>query len=517
MAGEIMKVCFRVDASSEIGTGHVMRCLALAQVLQQRGDRVIFICRALPGNLLDLVELRGHEAIALPAPDPEAAFQADRLTHSAWLGVHWTRDADETADAIAAVFGTADWLVVDHYALDARWETRLRGHCAQILAIDDLADRPHACDLLLDQNLHADGEARYARLVPDECNLLCGPRYVLLRSEFAVARRSMRPRSGIVSRVTVFFGGVDRDNFTGHLIARLDGCLPPRVQVDIVTGSANPHVSHLRKMCVDRPQIVLHDQVEDMAALLNGTDLAIGAAGGSVWERCCLGVPSIIVSVAVNQDAGLRQLGETGVAFVVDPPEPGPDASAGAIVDALKFALASPLALRHQSELAAALIDGQGAARVARRLRKTDLRVRKAKSGDSDSILAWRNHPAIRAFARNVLEIDPGQHKVWFNSVLKNPSVDLLICENGAEAVGVLRYDIDDETAEVSIYLVPESLGSGLGGQVLAAGEAWLRAERPAVKRIWAEVLAGNIGSMQMFRNAGFLDKSNRFERHLES
>ena len=510
-----MNVFFRVDASSEMGTGHVMRCLALAQVLQQRGDRVIFICRTLPGSLLDVIEGRGHETVALPAPSAEVA--PDELAHASWLGVDWTRDADETSTAIADLTGTADWLVVDHYALDARWEGLLRSRCAQILVIDDLADRPHDCDLLLDQNLHADAQARYMGRVAPDCRLLCGPRYVLLRNEFVTARRMIRPRDGAVSRVMVFFGGGDRDNFTGLLIDQLDGWLPSNIQIDVVVGAANPRADLLRKMCAQRPQFMLHEQVEDMAALLNVTDLAIGAAGGSVWERCCLGVPSIIVSVAANQDAGLRQLGETGVAFVVEPQARDPEASALAIADALKFALASPLALRHQSRLAAELIDGQGVARVVRRMWKADLHCRRADTADRDSILAWRNHPAIRRVSRNSVEIDARQHEAWLQAVIANPSVELLICQSREQAVGVLRYDIHGEAAEVSIYLVPERLGSGLGRDVLAAGEAWLRAERPEVGRIWADVLAGNHGSMQMFRNAGFLDMSNRFERHLTS
>tara|TARA_R110000850_G_scaffold125586_20_gene244081 strand:- start:157 stop:1176 length:1020 start_codon:yes stop_codon:yes gene_type:complete len=339
----------------------------------------------------------------------------------------------------------------------------------------------------------------------------------LLRSEFVAARSRIKPRDGAVSRIMVFFGGADQDNLTGVLIGELDEWLPSNIEIDVVVGVANPHKNLLRKMCAQRPQFVLHERVEDMAALLNLTDLAIGAAGGSVWERCCLGVPSIVVSVAANQEAGLRQLGETGVAFAVEPHTRDPEASVLAISNALKFALISPLALRHQSRLAAELIDGQGAARIVRRMWKTKLHCRRADAADRDSILAWRNHPAIRRVSRDSAEIDPRQHEAWLRAVIANPSVELLICQSREQPVGVLRYDIHGEAAEVSIYLVPEWLGNGLGGEALAAGEVWLRAERPAVRRIWADVLAGNHGSMQMFRNAGFLDVSNRFERHLKS
>src|SRR5690606_32001299 len=197
-AGRRMKVALRTDASMRIGTGHLMRCLTLADALRDAGARTRFVCRALPHGLREVVIGRGHELVELPSVCGSTAGGGDgrgapvasphtALEHADWLGTTQEEDAAATCDALddGAVW---DWLAVDHYAIDARWETRLRTAARRILAIDDLADRRHDCDALLDQNLHAGMHARYDGLVPDACVRLVGPRHALLRPEFAAAR-----------------------------------------------------------------------------------------------------------------------------------------------------------------------------------------------------------------------------------------------------------------------------------------------------------------------------------------
>ncbi len=152
-----MRVVFRADASLNIGSGHVMRCLTLANALRESGASCFFVCREHPGNLLELIREQGFEAIGLPLPKTfeslHGKHSSSRLTYAGWLGDSWQRDAEQT---LAALNGElADWLVVDHYALDSAWEESLRPACRRLLVIDDLADRDHRCDLLLDQNLVA--------------------------------------------------------------------------------------------------------------------------------------------------------------------------------------------------------------------------------------------------------------------------------------------------------------------------------------------------------------------------
>ena len=176
-----MRIAIRVDASLHIGTGHLMRCLTLADVIRDAGGEVVFVCRGLADALGETIAARGHELRALPA-----GAEADPADHASWLGVAWEQDADETRTVLAD--SHFDWLLIDHYSIDARWHAALAGVAARIAVIDDLADRPHAADLLLDQNLHAHWTTRYRDRVPESCRVLIGPGYALLGSQFTAAR-----------------------------------------------------------------------------------------------------------------------------------------------------------------------------------------------------------------------------------------------------------------------------------------------------------------------------------------
>jgi UDP-2,4-diacetamido-2,4,6-trideoxy-beta-L-altropyranose hydrolase len=355
-----MRVAFRADASARIGSGHVMRCLALADELRQRGWETRFLCREQPGHPADLIGRGGHPVSLLPPPDANYAPSGEACPHAAWLGASWETDAAETAARLPV--GT-DWLVVDHYALDARWESAVASRVGRVLVIDDLADRAHACDCLLDQNLQAPG--RYEPLVPRACQILIGPAHALLRPEFHALSRQTPGRDGEVERVLVFFGGGDAGNETGKVLAALATLEAGRLQTDVVVGSANPRKEEIRKRCRDLPGCRFHCPAEDMAGLMARADLALGATGVSTWERACLGLPALAVSVADNQHdiaraadrAGLlRWLGEAGR---VDVP---------AWRRAIAHALASPATLAAQSRTGMALVDGLGTRRVADRM-----------------------------------------------------------------------------------------------------------------------------------------------------
>ncbi|MBT0653111.1 UDP-2,4-diacetamido-2,4,6-trideoxy-beta-L-altropyranose hydrolase [Geomobilimonas luticola] len=294
-----MNVIFRTDASLQIGSGHVMRCLTLAGELKQRGADVMFVCREHPGNLIGLIEGKGYRVELLPQPPADYIATAEDVAHAPLLGVHWNQDAAETVAALDG--GQPHWLVVDHYALDRRWEQILRTRVGKIMVIDDLADRHHDCDLLLDQNLYQNMETRYDALVPENCVKLLGPRHALLRPEFTAARRSLRQRDGVIRRVFVFFGGVDPTNETYRALQALAGIADRRFSVDVVVGGGNPHKEQIREFCAAHDGYIYHCQVDNMAELMSVADLAIGAGGSTTWERCSLGLPAIIVALAENQ------------------------------------------------------------------------------------------------------------------------------------------------------------------------------------------------------------------------
>lgn len=290
------KIIFRVDASSQIGTGHFMRCLTLADGLKQRGAQIRFVSRYLPEHFRGMLAAKGHEFVLLDRKQNDADL--DELAHARWLGASQIQDA---GDSIQALFDTNwDWLIVDHYALDLRWESILRRTVKKILVIDDIADRQHDCDMLLDQNLHAGMENRYLGKVTAHCQLLLGPRYALLRDEFRELREQVKPRTGTVKRILVFLGGMDVDNCTGHIIETLAGINFKEIQVDVVIGGQHPYRAEIETNCATQG-FICHVQTDKMAELMVAADLAIGAGGSASWERCCLGLPTLTIAVADNQ------------------------------------------------------------------------------------------------------------------------------------------------------------------------------------------------------------------------
>ena len=243
--------------------------------------------------------------------------------HSDWLGTDWAIDAQDTRQALSASTGgqSVDWLVIDHYALDARWEDALHPQAKRIMVIDDLADRPHACDLLLDQNLGRK-EADYDGLLKGQSTTLIGPQYALLRPEFAalrsqsLARRQSAPH---LRRLLITMGGVDKDNATGQVLAALQSCsLPADLRVTVVMGQHAPWLAQVQAQATQMPwPTEVLAGVDNMGQLMAENDLAIGAAGSTSWERCCLGLPTIQVVLAQNQEAIARALGHAGAALML--------------------------------------------------------------------------------------------------------------------------------------------------------------------------------------------------------
>lgn len=315
-----MKVAFRTDASLQIGTGHVMRCLALADALAGQGSECLFICRAFEGHLIDFIRSKGHATHALPAvtAEPDVSTVSDGLVHSQWLGTTQAQDVAACTSILAA--GVPDWLIFDHYALDCHSEAALRPYCRKLMVIDDLADRYHACDLLLDQTFGRE-EEDYHSLVPEHCQLLCGSAYALLRPEFAALRSNslQRRTHPALRQLLITMGGVDKDNATGQVLQALRDCpLPQDCQITIALGPTAPWLESVHNQAQGMPwSTSVLVGVRDMAQLMADSDLAIGGAGATSWERCCLGVPTIMLVLAKNQEKVARGLEKAGAARLV--------------------------------------------------------------------------------------------------------------------------------------------------------------------------------------------------------
>lgn len=289
----------RTDASVKIGSGHLVRCLTLADQLAGKGADVAFVCRDLPGGMFDLLQARGYRGAKFSLAEEGAGFQQ--------------ADAEETIRAARSLFPDGlEWLVVDQYQLDVAWEKLLRPHVRNLMVIDDLANRRHDCDLLLDQNYYRNLDRRYKGLVPEQCVTLLGPAHVLLRPEFYEARQRQSDRDGKVKRILVFFGGSDPANQTQRVVEALKQLDRPDIAVDVVVGQANPFRQSIQSLCDELPNVRFHCQISNMAELIQNADLGIGAGGAAMWERCCLGLPTITVVFAANQVRTTEDVAEIG-------------------------------------------------------------------------------------------------------------------------------------------------------------------------------------------------------------
>lgn len=453
-----------------------------------------------------MLVVRGYGYCPLTNLAPEVVD--DDLCHSSWLGTSQSADAEDVLQALSDK--SWDWLVVDHYALDARWESMIRQRVGKILVIDDLADRQHDCEVLLDQNFYLNFENRYKGKVPPHCRLLSGPRYALLREEFGLMRKRMAPRTGQAKRVFIFFGGVDANNYTGIAMATLAQLPIPGLAVDVVIGAQHTCRQQIEREC-DRYGFDCHVQTDRMAELMAKADLAIGAGGATSWERCCLGLPALVLGVAENQKELIANSMAAGLFYA---PE-----MKGDLHDLLPIHLKILWEyeyLRHTlSRNGMQTVDGLGVMRVVDTMGMDAVEVRLATEDDSENIFEWRNSPQIRTVSRESNPISREEHQRWFSSVLNNSERVLLIGQRNGSAVGVVRFDVQGNAAEVSIYLVPGTHPPRQGSLLLKSAEAWLKANHPQVADVRANVKGGNIRSERMFMGCGYLVESTWYSKRI--
>jgi UDP-2,4-diacetamido-2,4,6-trideoxy-beta-L-altropyranose hydrolase len=310
-------VVIRVDASLQIGSGHTMRCLTLADDLRiNHNKEVYFICNELPGDLNQYIKDRGYKLFTINKNELHSksnALYLKDLSKSKTLEEiikittkYWAEDAAASLTVMKHVAKTScrllDWVIVDHYGLDIKWENVLRPFTNKIMVIDDLANRAHNCDLLLDQNLYENMDKRYNNLVSNECIKLLGPQYAILRPEFKEARKKMPKRDGQVKRVLIFLGSSDITNQTASALRAIQQLERPDIVADVVVGASNPNKEEVMQLCKTLPNTNYLCQVDNMAELMLKADLALGAGGSTTWERCYMGLPTIVVAVAKNQE-----------------------------------------------------------------------------------------------------------------------------------------------------------------------------------------------------------------------
>ena len=502
------KIMFRVDASDKIGTGHVMRCLTLADALKNNGASTLFISRHMPLYLQEILAIKGHEFRIINSNQDEPSI--DNLAHSDWLGVSQSRDALDTIKLLTNQ--TFDWLVVDHYALDTRWESALRQSVKNILVIDDIADREHDCDVLLDQNFYVDMQSRYVGKVPKHCQLLLGPRYALLRPEFLTARKQAKVHSGVVKRILVFFGGVDADNYTGMALSAMQNLDLNGIAVDVVIGTQHPNRDEILSICKTN-SFICHIQTQHMAELMLQADLSIGAGGVAMLERCCLGLPSIVISIANNQISGCEAASKLGAIFYLGNSD---NINDSILSSALLLTSSLTRLFLSIGEKGSELVDGAGVARLCKKLSFKPIQLRLAHEADCADVFQWRNHEETRKYFFDTSLVAWENHCKWFSKKLRDENYVFLIGLVEDNPIGTLRYELKGNSATVSVYLLPDKHGYGYGAELLRRGSSWLLLHKPEIKNLKAEVLTENISSIQTFYNAGFSDFAMSFNKDLD-
>ncbi len=480
-----IQIAFRTDASLLMGSGHVMRCLTLAEALRKKGVQCHFISRVHPGNLLELIRQRGFAATALPseqakplAHDQVVGNLSENPLHGSWLGCDWRTDAEQTRTILAKM--KPDWLVVDHYALDHRWESFQRASVGRIMVVDDLADRVHDCDLLLDQNLVAQTHSRYAGKVPAACSVLLGSRYTLLQPIYAELHDRTPPREGPIRRILIFFGGVDSDNLTGRSLSAFLSLKRQDILVDVVITASFPHAEAIEQQIKGHANIRLHIGLPTLAQLIAKADLALGASGATSWERLCLGLPALVVTLAQNQRSIADELGQRGLIRWLGHTD---SVDHMVIADALGKLVHQGLN-EDWSLRCLEAVDGKGVYRVCAILTltaTTSLQVRHARLEDEEISLEWASVPTTSGHSYSAKSLNPEIHRDWFRKCLRDLDSTRLFYVQTEESVpvGQVRFHCVDKAWRIDYSLAPHFRRRGLDHVILESALIKLREEEP--------------------------------------
>lgn len=316
---ENIKIAFRVDSGQAIGGGHLCRCITLANAVRREFNaQCYFVMRDHPGNQVSLIEQGGFDYVLLPLERPVDYFNGK---YTDWVGTEWKQDAEQTEETLQnwSKLQSFDWLVVDHYGLDEKWERRFSKKGIKVGVIDDLVNRKHAGSFLVDQTCGRSPN-EYRDLVTSSMSLLTGEKYCILRPEFTQYRdKALNARRQFTSlkNVLVNFGSTDPHNHTAKALKGIEQVLiQHNANATVIVGSSCPHLDAIKAVIKSLAcSCELHVDVENMASLLVDIDVAVGAAGASTWERCILGIPTILLKTASNQKDVIQRVIETGAAL----------------------------------------------------------------------------------------------------------------------------------------------------------------------------------------------------------
>lgn len=470
----------RADASPEIGAGHVMRCLALAQAWQDGGGKAVFATSQVIPAIESKILAENCEVIHVSG---EIGSQAD-CKYTQELGRHYS----------------AEWIVLDGYCFDSNYRKSMKEAGFKLLVIDDLGVSGDYSDIILNQNLHAK-QSMYPDRNRDTVCLL-GPRFALLRREFAKAEFEGRHARGMATRVLVMMGGTDPHNVSKEVVQAVAALSINSLRVKVVVGPGNRHTDALRRLCSTKSEIQVIVNPSSVAELMKWADLAISAAGSTIWELCWFGVPSVLVSTADNQAGGAEELSRRGLAIY---PGRYQDISWPTLAQVVRDLLLSAERRESMSEAASALVDGQGAERAVNALRSHGMKLRRVTRDDSMLLWNWVNDPQVRAASFHSEPISEAEHSRWFEAKLNNPNTAIYVAEDGGgTALGHLRFEWSrEDDAEISISIAAGKRGSGIACTLIRKATE-MAARDVGLRQFHAYIKPENRASIRAFEKAGF-------------
>jgi UDP-2,4-diacetamido-2,4,6-trideoxy-beta-L-altropyranose hydrolase len=403
-------------------------------------------------------------------------------------------------------------MVLDSYALGIEWETALRPFVEQIAVIDDLADRSHNCDLFVDQNYTDRSYQDFLQRTPDSAQVLIGPRYALLDRQFRKLRNTERSALSKPPRVLVFAGGSDQKDLTGKIVRSLSEFDAGELLVDVVVGSSNSRFKSYEQISY-KGNINIHSSGPNFAQLVSIADFSIGAGGTTTWERMCMGLPSIVVSVATNQEPACSKLSEDGLIKYLGRFEEVVESS---ISGAVREILADETSLSSMTESNQLIVDGLGAIRVAEVISpssESEIKVRKAVGSDCFEYFNWASDPTVRSQSLNTAGLVWESHKKWYEQKLTSQKADLFVLSVGELPVGQVRFDINDESADISYSL--DSLVRGRGWAALCVEKSINAFRSRSAVPLRALVKSDNLASRAVFKRLNFKEEISEPSRNV--
>lgn len=477
----------RTDATSQLGAGHLMRCLALAQAWKDTGGKATFISCCDSIKLRERIFAEGFDFIALERPYPD---QGDLAVTLKILSDINQRQSE-----------WKNWIVVDGYHFDAEYQRRIKQAGCSLLCIDDFGQAKHYfADLVLNQNISADSSWYISRELYSR--VLLGPRFSLLRREFINCGQRRKKISSLAHKVLVTLGGADPDRFTLKVIQALKQVNDLEMEAAVVVGPANKHFKEIESHLSQLPfPFRLLPAADNMAELMDWADIAISAGGSTSWELAFMGLPFLVVALADNQRPIAKGLGYAGIAINLGWHE---EVTIEYMAQELIKVVSQKDKREEMSRRGQGLVDGQGSARVLTCLQGNTLRLRRVRQEDCKLLWDWANESTVRNSAFNSDSILWEEHKQWFAQKFHDPQcLQFIALDDMDVPIGQIRFDIHEKEAEVDVSIDEKKRSQGLGSRLIAMGISELISQGP-VRWVHSFIKSENIASIRAFEKAGF-------------